>query len=482
MAIQPSSLSNALSIAVAGLRTSVGLINLASNNIANAQTPGYTEKTASVSNVDYGSSFGGSQITSYGRLTSTALSNNYNAATTQSSYLGTQNGYMTQIQTILDSSATNPTLSNDIAQFGSSWTQYASQPDSTLQQQSVITSGVKLAKDVSTIASEVSSLQAQVVSDTRSSVTSFNTALKQIATLNTQIQIAKSSGEQTGALEDQRDQAINTVAGYTNITLQQRSNGQVAVYTTTGQPLVDGVYATQYNYTGYAITDASGNDFSNVLTGGSLQAQLDFNSSSAAAAASTTPGVGVIAKLNAQLTKFVDALTNGTGSTPSAFATAYSSAATASTAAGATQNGVSVASSFFTTTAGTANPGSFAVNAALIAGTSVLPQTGVQAISDSFSQTANYNVSGLTATSVTYSQLGTSILASMQQIANSVSSDSTTSAAQQTYYKSALASATGVNMDDELATLTALQNSYAATAHIITTVNNLLTSLLQSVG
>jgi flagellar hook-associated protein 1 FlgK len=478
---QISSLANALSIAVSGLSTTTGLISVASNNIANAQTPGYTEKTASVSAVDYGSSFGGSAITSYGRVTDTALTNNYNTTTTQASYYGTQNTYMTQVQTILDSTASNPTLSDDVAQFASAWTQYASQPDSSVQQQNVITVGEKLANDINTTSSQIGNLQSQVVTDLQSSVGTFSTTLSQIAKLNNQIQTALNAGQQTGSLEDQRDQAINTLATYTSINVQTRSGDQVAVYTTTGQPLVDGSTAQSYTYNGIQISDSQGNSASSVLTGGSLQAQLDFISTTPTATNSTTPGVGVIAKLNSQLSKLVDAFTNGTGTTTSPFASAYTTAYNSSTGSGGTQNGVSVASSFFTTASGTADPSSFQVNSALIAGTSTLPQTGVDGISSSFTATQNYTAAGLSAKSSSYAQLTTSILSTFQQTANTISASSTNATSQQTYYKNAVASATGVNMDDELATLTALQNSYAASAHIISTVESLLTDLIQSI-
>src|SRR5882672_2019519 len=112
-----SSLSQALSIALSGLQTTSNLITLTSNNISNAQTPGYSTKTASGTSIQNGADFGGATIASYSRASNQALANNFNQATTAAGYLGTQNNYMSQVQTILDSTSSNPTLSNDIAQF-----------------------------------------------------------------------------------------------------------------------------------------------------------------------------------------------------------------------------------------------------------------------------------------------------------------------------------------------------------------------------
>ena len=116
-----STLSQALSLALTGLQTDGSLIGLASNNIANAQTAGYTAKSAAAISVENGSDFGGAAIGSYTRANNRALSTDLNAATSAASYAGAQNGYMTQVQTILASTSSNPTLSNDIAQFSAAW-------------------------------------------------------------------------------------------------------------------------------------------------------------------------------------------------------------------------------------------------------------------------------------------------------------------------------------------------------------------------
>src|ERR1700679_3775087 len=102
------SLSSAISIALSGLQVTTAQMQLASNNIANAQTPGYSEKTATTAEVDFGGEAGGVSITGYQRATSSALTQSLNNATANASYLGTQNNYMQQVQQLLDSSDSNP--------------------------------------------------------------------------------------------------------------------------------------------------------------------------------------------------------------------------------------------------------------------------------------------------------------------------------------------------------------------------------------
>ena len=342
------SLTQALSIALTGLRTSQQLIAVSSNNIANAQTAGYSVKSAVVSSVDYAGQMGGSSVTNYLRAADQALTENYNQATTQAGFSSTQNTYMTQVQAVLDSSDSNPTLSDDIAQFSSAWSQYSASPETSTAQQTVIAAGNKLAQDINTISSGIGALKTQVQSDINGDVTTFNAALQKVATLNVQIQEAKGAGKSYVDLEDERDTAVNTLSQYTNVTIQPRANDQIAVYTPGGQMMVDSGNAISVSYNGVSLIDSSGNDVTNTLTGGIFQAATGFVSSTAASLSSTVPGVGTISKMQKQLSLLVDAFTNSSGTTPSAFATAYSSAVSTSTAAGGTQNGVTVASSFFT--------------------------------------------------------------------------------------------------------------------------------------
>ena len=111
-----------------------------------------------------------------------------------------------------------------------------------------------------------------------------------------------------------------------------------------------------------------------------------------------------------------------------------------------------------------------------------MPQTGTEAIAGSFNATANYTASGLAVQGATYATLGTAILSSFQQTANTISAQSTTATSQQTFYQQTLTNQTGVNMDTELANLVNYQNSYAAAAHVITTVNQMMTDLLTAVS
>jgi len=463
------SLSSALSVALSGLRVSSTQLEIASNNIANAQTPGFTEKAAEVTPLSLGGTGAGVTIGSYTRSTASVLSQSYNQATTSAGYANTQNGYMSQVQSILNSNANNPALSDAITQFSSAWTQLQATPEDPIAQQTVIQAGRNLTSQIGNIANQVSALGQQAIADTNSTVTTLNADLAQVQTLNQQITSALANNQPTGNLEDTRDQAINQVASITNVTVLQRANGQVALYTSDGTPLLDGT-ASSFTYNGTDILNSSGHAVTSDLSGGSLQAETQFNATSSGNP-STTPGVNTIQKLNAQLTVLVSAFTANNAGPPQSFANAYNPNNTSG-------------QSFFTADSSN-SPGSFAVNANLVNGSQTIPTDNVAATATSFASTFDFNAAsaGLsTVSNATYSNLGTTILSGFQQAANTIKTQSNTATQQQQFYQQTLANATGVNVDNELVNLTNYQNSYAASAHVISTIGQMYNDLMSLVG
>jgi len=406
------------------------------------------------------------------------LSATLDSATSNASYLSTQNGYMTQVQNILDSSGNPPALANAISNFQSAWTQFSASSNTAIQQQSVVAAGQQLVSTVDSIASQASALQTQVQGDLSTTVTSLNADLTQVQTLNSQISTALANNQPTGNLEDQRNQIVNAVAAITNVQVMQRPGDQIALYTPGGSSLLDGGQAQVFGVStdGNSVVNNLGVNVSGILTGGSLQAQTDFLSSSNSPAS----GIGVVGKILSQVQNFANLFV---GTAPGGFADTYNNATT--------QSGEQ-ASSFFTATLdgnGLPELGTFAVNANLVNGTTTVKQASAIPVANTFTATnlainastnttsGTFTATGLTTTNQTYANIATSILSGFQQAANTIQTASTTATTQQTYYQNALSSETGVNTDTELVNLTNWQNSYAASAHVISTIESMFTIL-----
>ncbi|MFA4994263.1 MAG: flagellar hook-associated protein FlgK [Bdellovibrionales bacterium] len=477
------SIAGALSVALSGMQVSSTAVQTISGNVANAQTANYTQKNISLAPVTTGSSLGGVTITGYTRVTNDVLFTTLNNATSDASYYSTQSNYLSQVQSILNSIGNPPALSGDLGDFQAAWTQYAADPSNSTLEKNVVSTGQALANTISSIAADISTLETNTKNDLSTSIYSLNSTLKTIQELNIQITSALSNNQPTVNLEDERDTAINMIASFTNVVVMQRDNGQIALYTPTGTALLDH-QAQTFNVgpEGNTVVNSAGSDITDSLAGGTLQAQTDFLASTATA----SNGVGVIVKLKSQLQNFANMFV-ATTADGNSFADVYNAAAT---------EAGEQASSFFTANVdfnGLPNLTSFSVNADLISGATTVKSAAAVDINDAFSATDiaitttdmgggvfTYNTSstfssdGLITQSQTYSGIVTAILSGFQQAANTVKAQYETAATQQEYYQSSLSSQTGVNTDTELVNLTNWENSYAACAHLISTIKEMM--------
>ena len=97
--------------------------------------------------------------------------------------------------------------------------------------------------------SGIQNLRANADQDIASSVQGVNTDLQQIASLNAEIKQEAASGQSTADLEDQRNTALQDIASKMNVSYYTTSSGDLQVYTSSGQALVDASGAHTISYT-----------------------------------------------------------------------------------------------------------------------------------------------------------------------------------------------------------------------------------------
>jgi flagellar hook-associated protein 1 FlgK len=188
---------------------------------------------------------------------------------------------------------------------------------------------------------------------------------------------------------------------------------------------------------------------------------------------SSNPDVGALQKVTDQLNDFAASFYDTAATTPPSFESAYD---------GATTQTGELASSFFTTSDGsaTANAFNLVVNPALVDGTSALKQASGTPIVAALTQTnQSLDAGGLSVTNQTYSGIADAIISTSSSNAATVASNATSSAATATALSTQLSGQVGVNLDDEMTNLIVLQNSYSASARVVTTVADMLSSLLE---
>ncbi|CAL78595.1 putative flagellar hook-associated protein 1 (HAP1, FlgK protein) [Bradyrhizobium sp. ORS 278] len=577
------SLDIARLVAFTGISTTELQISVASSNISNADTKGYTQKTANqVADVTGGIGTGVS-ITGISSNVDKLLLKSLIGANSDLGAADTTNSYLTQLQQLFGSASTSGTsttgtsLANSLASLESALSSLASSPSSVSLQSAAVSALDDFASQLRSTSSSVQTLRGNADKDIASSVQSVNDDLKQISDLNVEIRKMAASGQSTADLEDERNSALQDLSSYMNVSYYTASNGDLQVYTSSGRALVDSSAHT-LSYTTSANISASssfsgimvdGVDVSSQITSGKIGSLITLRDD-------TLPAVQTqLDQLASQLRSALNGITEGASAVPpptTLTGTASVSSATGLSASGtvriaavdqsgnltasydfdlsgystvgdlvadinaknigvtasidssgdlaltatATGNGVAVndmTSSFggpdFSGYFGIndlvtgSSAADFAVNNSILSGSAGLPTgtldssatltsgsqvltagsaTVINALYDKLTGSTSFKAAGgLSATTGSFADYAAAIVANVASKASQASSNYTAKSTAQSSYASSLSSQSGVNIDEETARLSSLQNKYAAASQLISVVNSMFSSLLTAV-
>lgn len=279
-----STLNSIMSIAGGGLQAAQGALNVTSNNIANSDTPGYTREVVNLSEsptVDQGNLQLGTGVTLQG-FTSVRDEVLQLQIDNQTQQVGSSLAQSNALQQLETSFSSTSGLGVDLTSFFDSISQLSTNPSSSSLRQAVLSNATSVVNDFQAAAAGISQLQTGLDETVPQSTTEINQLSSQIANLNEQISSAGLGGQDSGTLEDQRDQLVSQLSQLTNVQTTNTPNG-VTLTTGNGTPLVVGNQA-------FALTSATGSnglqevmqngqDITSTLTGGSLGGTLQVRDS-----------------------------------------------------------------------------------------------------------------------------------------------------------------------------------------------------------
>jgi flagellar hook-associated protein 1 len=586
------SLDVALRIAVNSLMTTQVQMSVASANISNASTTGYTVKTADqVATVTAGVGTG-STITGITSNVDKLLLKSLMQAVSALGAADTSNTYLNQLQALYGTSSgtssTGTSLANTIASLESAISSLSGTSSSASLQANAVSALDSLATQLRDTSTGIQKLRSNADQGIASDVSDVNQQLKTIASLNAQIRQAAASNQPTGDLEDQRNTALQDVASKMNVSYFISSSGDMQVYTASGQALVDSS-AHQISYTpassvtastaysptsssGFSGITVNGVDVTSQITSGSIgslislrdtvlpaaQSQLDqlatqlagslnqvHNTGTALPPPSTLTGTATVTAstpLSASGTAriavtdqkgnlvsyqdlnlssyttvggLVSAINGISGLTASINSSGHVVISSTSTSS---SNGVAIgemSSSVGSSGAGlsdwlglndlvTATGASdFAVRSDILSNSGLLavasldqsasPTSGSQLLSSGSATVVNklYSalttstsfgaVGGLGSTTSSFADYAASIVSNVASKASQASTDYTAKQTTKSTFASAMSSQSGVNLDEETARLSTLQNQYSAASELIQVINTMFSALLTAV-
>lgn len=234
-------LSASLSTATSSMRAIQTRMAVATNNIANADDVNYSAKTAKQTTAIAGGKGYGVNITGIDSAVDSNLVRQIVDATSADSAAQIFLKYMQSLSDslgTLSSDGAGDTLASSLSSLESTLDALATTPESATLKGQAVSDLEDAAADLRSASEEVQNLRTKADSDLADSVATVNDALHQIDSLNDAIVRAKASNQPTADLEDQRNAALQTVAGQLDITTYEEANGAMKVYTGTGTLLV----------------------------------------------------------------------------------------------------------------------------------------------------------------------------------------------------------------------------------------------------
>jgi len=277
-----SGLTSALNIGTTGLSTNQKGIEVTGNNVANVNTPGYSKQTLELSSTP--TLQFNDQMIGQGAVVN-AISREGNRFVTRQ-LIGKTADYgetdakdipLAEIERIVGIDEAN--LSRDIDQFFDAWQELSTNPAGGLQRQQVIQEGTDLSSNLRGMVGNLHAVQEGINDSLEGTIVDLNRQLEEIADLNIQIVSAEATGISANALRDQRDLLLQEVSGVTGISYFEESSGMVSVQLPSGLPLVTADTASeistqwvsgslQLNLTsGASTTTLSSSDFGGEIHG-----------------------------------------------------------------------------------------------------------------------------------------------------------------------------------------------------------------------
>jgi flagellar hook-associated protein 1 FlgK len=236
--------------ALSGALAAQAALNTVSQNIANAQTSGYTRQGVLLQSIasDPGAKSAGNgvQVGSLLRFSDSYKSQQMWRAASELGSRSQIQPYLTQMETVMSDDTSS--ISYGMDNFFKALNAAAVDPTSSPLRQQVITSADSLAQQVNSIYNVTANQLVSIQQQQTAILPSLNESLASIAALNKQIVAVSGAGTNTSALQDKRDLLIDSVASQVAIEVINNPDGTSSLSLKSGQPLVVSDMAAKLAY------------------------------------------------------------------------------------------------------------------------------------------------------------------------------------------------------------------------------------------
>jgi flagellar hook-associated protein 1 FlgK len=455
-----SGLNGILNIGAGALRTQQTAINVTGHNIANVNTPGYSRQRVNVSansplTMKFGQAGTGVNAIGIERSYDRFLNGQINNEIENMGRWQAQSSSLAQVETIFSAGSAYG-LDETLNEFWNAWQDLSNNPSGMTERTVLLAKGEGLANAFQEVNTNLGQVQEDLTNSINGATTEINTIAGQIADINRLIGNVEAQGQRANDYRDQRDVLINELSSKIDVTTTEGDNGMMTVRVGNNEVLVEDVrsFDLSFDDPDFTIQTESGSATidGDDISGGAIRGWLDVRDS-------VIPGyVNQLNDLAAGIIDSVNTLhVTGTG-------------------LDGTQN------DFFSGSSAS----DIAVNSAIVADVNKIAAAGpggnipgdnsmaIAIAGLQHQQTMNGNMATF---NEFYQSLISDVGSSVQQSATYF----THHKEMASYLDGRREAVSGVNLDEEMVNLVKFQNAYEAAAKIISTVDEMLATVINMV-
>ena len=278
-----------LNTSLTGMLAFQRALNVTSNNIANANTPGYSRQVAEFGTrlgSGSGNTYvgGGTQITGIKRIYDAMLGEQLRTSTTSQVRFSTLNSLAGRVDTLL--ADPNTGLNTGLQSFFNAVQDLANDPASIPTRQALLGEADGLAARFQSLDRRLSEIEGEVNQRLRLAVDDINRLASAIATVNDRIAATSAGGQTPPDLLDERDRLVLSLSEQVSVTTTVQGDGTMSVFIGSGQSLVVGgraqglsVKGSEFDPTRLNIVydgESGATPLDNSMTGGAVGGLLEF--------------------------------------------------------------------------------------------------------------------------------------------------------------------------------------------------------------
>jgi len=230
-----------LDLATRALRANQRLVDITNQNIANANTPGYSRQTAVISETlpypipvfrqsgEAGQLGTGVEIKEIQRARDSFIDYQYRNQVSAQGRWDARSGALKQVEAVLNEPSASG-LSKVLTRYWQAWQEVANSPSDMSVRSNLLEQGRAVADAFNNTIQLLEQQQRDVDVQIQLTVDDVNNYASQIANLNVQISLIETGGMNANDLRDQRDLLVDKLSTLTKVTTVESSEGSLSVY------------------------------------------------------------------------------------------------------------------------------------------------------------------------------------------------------------------------------------------------------------